>query len=211
MKSYVCVFVSLNLTSKAFISYLHRFIYCCRCQSLLWSDHGTDFIGANRAIKGLIIHLLNSSPLTKKNGNLFQSILPLSVAFGNLLSKASKKLLRRVIGEVKLTFEEMYSILTQIEACLNSGLLLPVHNFDDDDIEVLTPGHFLIGQPLMVLPDPAMSYQSVSLLRCWHLCQTLVRHFWKRWSLEYLSTLQKISKRAHPFREISMGICSCPD
>ena len=38
-------------------------------------------------------------------------------------------------------------------------------------------GHFPFGQPLAALPDPAVSFQRVSFLKRWHLCQYLVRHF----------------------------------
>ena len=105
--------------------------------------------------------------------------------------KSFKIHLKRVVGEVKLTFEGMYTVLTQIEACLNSRPLVPINNPDDEGLEVLTPGHFLIGRPLMALPNTSQSYPSMSLIRRWHLCQTLVNHFWKRWSLEYLTTLRK--------------------
>ena len=99
----------------------------------------------------------------------------------------------------------MYTVLSQIEACMNSCPLVTVGN-DDDGIEVLTPGHFLIGQPPMTLPDSALPCQSFSILRRWNLCQTVTRHFWKRWSLEYLTTLQKNCKWMHPSRNISTGI-----
>ena len=200
VKSYVCVFVSLNvkavhlelisdldLTSKAFISCLRRFISRRCYPSLLWSDHGTNFIGANCEIKELIIQLKEQktqqdiAEFCATHKMEWKFIPEHSPHFGGIWEVAVKSHLRCVIGEVKFTFEEMYTVLTQIEACLNSCPLVPVNNPDDDGIEVLTPGHFLIGQPLMALPDPAMSYQSVSLLRRWHLCQTLVRHFWKRW------------------------------
>ena len=81
---------------------------------------------------------------------------------------------------VKFTFEELTTLLTQIEAVLNSRPLVPLPS-DDDGIEALTPGHFLIGQPLESIPDPSSSYGSLSILRCWDLVQALVRHFWKRW------------------------------
>ena len=71
---------------------------------------------------------------------------------------------------------------------------------NDDGIEPLTPGHFLIGKPLKSIPDSPVSYRPVSLLRCWHLCQSLVRHFWKRWSTEYLSMLRHYTKWHHPTR-----------
>ena len=102
------------------------------------------------------------------------------------------------------TFEEFSTILTQVEACLNSRPLVPASP-DDDGLDILTPGHFLIGKPLESLPDPAFSYRDLSLLRRWHLCQSLVRHFWKRWSSEYLSTLRQFAKWHHPTRNPQVG------
>jgi len=64
VKSYICVFVSLtvkavhlelvsDLTTDAFIACLRRFISRCGIPSLIWSDHGTNFIGAARELKDL--------------------------------------------------------------------------------------------------------------------------------------------------------------
>ena len=48
-------------------------------------------------------------------------------------------------------------MLTQVEACLNSRPLVSLP-CDDDGVEALTPGHFLIGRPMEALPDPLFSY-----------------------------------------------------
>ena len=95
-------------------------------------------------------------------------------------------------------------MLTQIEACLNSRPLTPMTP-DDDGVEALTPGHFLIGRPLESLPDPAFSFRSINLLRRWHLCQSLIRNFWQRWSTEYIIHLQKSAKWHHRRSNLSEG------
>ena len=110
------------------------------------------------------------------------------------LCKEHETHLKRIMGSVRFTYEELTTVLAQVEACLNSRPLAPMWLPDDDAIEVLTPGHFLIGQPLCALPDPAISFRSTSLLRRWHLCQNVTCHFWQRWSSEYFVTLNKFNK-----------------
>ena len=70
----------------------------------------------------------------------------------------------------------------------------------------VTTGHFLIGKPVEAIPDPDLPDHPVSSLRRWNLCQTLVKHFWQRWSSEYLVTLQKLSKWQHPSRNFIVGV-----
>ena len=64
VKAYICVFVSLStravhidavtdLTSEAFVATLRRFIARCGHPSLIWSDNGTNFVGAKGELKDL--------------------------------------------------------------------------------------------------------------------------------------------------------------
>ncbi len=126
--------------------------------------------------------------------------------------KSLKKHLKRVVRDVKLTFEELTTLLTQIEACLYSRPLAPIPD-SDDGVEALTPGHFLIGRPMEALPDPSSAYQPVSILRRWRLCQALVRHVWQHWSAEYVGHLMKFKKWQFPERNFEVGelVCLCED
>ena len=225
VKSYVCVFVSLSvkaahlelvsdLTTESFIACLRRFISRRGHPSLLWSDHGTNFVGANRELQEYLTFFTEQqtqktiSEFCTANRIEWRFIPERSPHFGGLWESAVKSFkthLKRVIGDTKLTYEEMYTVLTQIEACLNSRPLVSLECADDDGIEVLTPGHFLIGRPLMALPDPAFFHKSPTLLKRWHLCQNLIQHFWKRWSAEYVTTLQKRTKWQYPSRNMSVG------
>ena len=84
--------------------------------------------------------------------------------FGGLWEAAVKSTethLCRIVGEVKLTFEELSTVLAQIEACLNSRPLVPLNTPDEDGIEVLTFGHFQIRRPLCTLPDLSSLYRQL--------------------------------------------------
>jgi hypothetical protein len=65
VKAYICVFVSLtvkavhleavsDLTTDAFIAALRRFIARRGRPVLIWSDHGSNFVGADRKIQDMI-------------------------------------------------------------------------------------------------------------------------------------------------------------
>ena len=75
VKLYVCVFVSLtvkavhlelvsDLTTDVFIACLRHFISCRGIPSLIWSDHGSTFVGAAREIKDLYKFLRSSQTQT---------------------------------------------------------------------------------------------------------------------------------------------------
>lgn len=66
--------------------------------------------------------------------------------------KSTKSLLIRSLGAQTWTLEEISTILCRVEAALNSGPLTPVTP-DLEDLDCLSLGHFLIGQPLMSVPE----------------------------------------------------------
>ena len=66
--------------------------------------------------------------------------------------KSLKSHLKKVLGEARLNFEEFFTVLVQVEACLDSCPLTPLSEASDK-LEVLTPGHFVFGRPLTTLPE----------------------------------------------------------
>ena len=225
VKSYICLFVSLSvkavhlepvsdLTSDAFIAALRRFTARRGKPSVIMSDHGTNFVGANRELKEMYDFLKEQrtrgeiSDFCSTQNIQWKFIPERTPHFGGLWEAAVKSMkfhFKRVIGDIKLNFEELTTVLTQIESCLNSRPLTSLPTHDDDGIEALTPGHFLIGQPLECIPDSSFSYRSLSLLKRWDLCQSIVRHFWKRWSHEYLCSLRRNNKWLFPSRNIQVN------
>lgn len=97
------------------------------------------------------------------------------------------------IADNNLTFEELATLLCQIEGCLNSRQLCPM-TADLDDTSILTPGHFLVGDSLLAVPEQKILDTPTGRLTLWQLLQSLHQEFWHKWSTEYLSRLQQRPK-----------------
>lgn len=97
----------------------------------------------------------------------------------------------------------MSTLLIQIKAILNSRPLCPLSD-DAEDLLALTPGHFLIGEALSIIPEPKLSEERVTRLSRWQLIRQKVEHFWIRWSTECLQRQLARSKWFHP-NKIKLG------
>lgn len=210
-KAYVCLFVCLvtkavhlelvsELTSEAFLQSLRRFVARRGKPTNVYSDNGRNYVGANALLKELTSFFNQTakdlSNFAAEIGIQWHFIPSLSPHFGGLWEaavKGTKHHLKRVLGDTKLTYEDYATVLTQIETILNSRPLSPLST-DPSDLEPLTPGHFLLGRNPTAVPSEDTSDVPVSRLSRFQHLQQLVQHFWTRWSLEYISTLQERSK-----------------
>lgn len=186
IKGYICLFVCMvtravhleavsDMTAKGFIASFKRFVarrgYCAD----LWSDNGTNFVGAARELKTLFFNERSSVTVEiadwlSTNGTTWHFIPPHAPNFGGLWEagiKSTKHHLKRVIGESKLTFEEMTTVLSQIEACLNSRPISQIIENSPRDSYPLTPGHFLVGEPLVLVPELNYEDSNIGSLRRW--------------------------------------------
>lgn len=211
-KAYICLFICFvtkslhielvtDLTSEGFLATFRRFAARRGTPSHLYSDNGSNFIGAQRELNELYRFLENSQDefvrLCALEKITWHFIPPRSPNFGGLWEsniKSIKQLICRVIGETILTYEEYSTLLVQIEATLNSRPLYPMSS-DPNDLSPLTPAHLLIGQSLLTPPEPLFQDDvKINRLSRFQLLQQLNQSFWKRWSSFYLSELQRRSK-----------------
>lgn len=118
--------------------------------------------------------------------------------------RSTKHHLKRVLQNALLTFEELYSVITQIEAMLNSRPLCPLSS-DPTDLIPLTPSHFLIGRPATSIADPDTTHLPESQLSQYQRLQQLCQHFWQRWHKEYISELQQRIKWQKTNGELKEG------
>ncbi len=115
-----------------------------------------------------------------------------------------KTALKKIVTPHPMTFEHLFTVLTEVEAILNSRPLIPLDSTSSDGPSVLTAGHFLIGRPLKSLPLPETNNNPLPLLKHWNLVQHLQQNLWKTWKSRYLQSLsarQKCTKVQRNFRE----------
>lgn len=209
-KCYLCIFVCMptkaahielvsNLTTDAFVGALKRFWARRGYPSNIYCDNGTNFVGADRELRKMLQqfntqqHKSSVAEVSSQLGIQFHFIPPRSPSFGGLWEacvKSTKEILQKVTMDVLLTHEEMITTLAQVEACLNSRPLTPLSS-DPQDLEPLTPGHFIIGGPIESFPEPDLQTIPCNRLSRWQQMQRVFQEFWARWHKEYLPTLQK--------------------
>lgn len=116
-----------------------------------------------------------------------------------------KTQLKKVTHNTHLTLEEMNTLLIQIEGVLNSRPLTAISS-DPLDLEALTPRHFLIGRPLIAIPEPSLLEIPENRVSRWQNIQRIKQSFWRRWHNEYLSQLQVRNKWLKQHTNIEIGV-----
>ncbi len=178
------------------------------------SDNGTNFIGAREEIREL--QKLHGSKKHEQSINNFAishsinwtHIPPRAPHFGGLWEsavKAMKTILRKLTAPHPMTWEETYTLLTEAEAILNSRPILPLTSDDAEDNAYLSAGHFLIGRPLLAMPNHLPSTGKTSLLRRWNLVSRLKSDLWKTWLSTYLATCAQRAKWSKPGHRLQVG------
>lgn len=185
-----------DLTTEAFLAALKRFISRRGKPITIYSDNGSNFVGASNELRGLYEALKSSEnnilDFCTHEGVEWKFIPSYSPHFGGLWEAGVKSLkfhLKRVVGQAHLTLEEFATVLVQVEAILNSRPLTPISS-SPVDLEPLTPSHFLIGRSLLSVPEPDFTNTNENRLSRFQRVQQLRQQFWRRWSVEYIAELQ---------------------
>ncbi|XP_006811861.1 uncharacterized protein LOC100373153 [Saccoglossus kowalevskii] len=211
-KSYVCLFTCAvtravhlelmpNLSTQSFLLAFCRFVARRSLPGKLISDNAST--AANE------LNQLFDSPDVKQylaNKRIHWHFIPKRApwygGFWERLIGMTKNAIKKVLGRSYVSFEELRTVLTEIETTLNDRLITYVSS-DIDDATLLTPSHLLHGRQMTILPhpeisddelnDPTFSNHDDVNKRCAHLAR-LLAHFWKRWTAEYLPALPENHK-----------------
>lgn len=222
-KSYICVFVCMaskaahlelvgDLSTQKFILAIKRMMARRGICTDFYCDKGTNFQGASNELPRLFLDAqMNESKeiasLFAADGIRFHFNPPSAPSWGGQWEsfvKLTKHHLRRMNTSIKLTFEEMSTLLAQIEACLNSRPLCAITT-DINDLEPLTPGHLLIGAPLNLIPEPSLITLNDNTLDRFQAIQRGLQIFWRRFYEEYLHAQHPRKKWYKANEDIKIG------
>ncbi|XP_015111984.1 uncharacterized protein LOC107037763 [Diachasma alloeum] len=177
----------------------------------LTSDRGYNFIGAERELKNLFDQPSSESAVIRdrlvSDGTQWIFNPPHAPRMGGKWEaavKSTKHHLRRIIGTSTLTYEEFTTLLTQVEAILNSRPLCPPTN-DPQDTSALTPGHFIIEEPLTTVPEPSLQQITADRLNRWEIITQRIQNSWENWARKCIHRYQQIYRWRQPTNEINIG------
>lgn len=191
--------VVTSLTSVAFIDVLKRFVARRGRPNTIYSDNGTNFIGAQKELNEF---LNDKSQLNSVNTHCLSEqikwkFIPAnSPNFGGLWEsgiKSAKAHLYKILKNAQVNYEQLSTILCEVEAVLNSRPISSLSN-SPDDLLPLTPGHFLIGRPITSIAEYNYLNINENRLNKFQRLQKIKQHFWQRWSKEYIGELQTRAK-----------------
>ena len=194
-----------DMTAEAFLRCFKRFTSRRGFPTRVVSDNAKTFKAASRLVKEIM-----EKPVVT---NYFSGIglkwvfnlerAPWWGGFFERLIQMTKRCLRKVLKNARLTYEELLTSVVEVEMTLNSR---PLSFVSSEDVEEpLTPSHLLCGHRIQSLPDHSSSEEetpyevSIShrdLTKRMKYLGKILSDFWKRWRSEYLIELREAHR--HP-------------
>ncbi|XP_039475121.1 uncharacterized protein LOC120442556 [Oreochromis aureus] len=184
-----------SLDTSSFINSLRRFFAIRGPSEHLYSDCGTNFVGACKELE--FQKVLSKSEVqryTNNRGCTWHFNPPHSSHMGGAWERmigVARRILDSMLMHTpssSLTHEVLCTLMAEVTAIINSRPLVSVSS-DPDVPQILTPA-MLLTQKQSVPPPPGTFTEKDLYKQQWRQVQRLADQFWNRWKREYLQTLQ---------------------
>ena len=204
-KVYVCQFtcaptraVHLEMVSSLevneFISAFRRFSACRGLPATIISDNAKTFKSAAKEVRKFWRSPRLSEYLSVRSVK-WKFIVELAPWHGGMwerLVRSTKRCLKKVIGRAMLTYNELYTLLVEVEGVINSRPLTYVSDDTDGIAYPLTPAQLANGRNLNILPNEGhfeiiSTYESLANRAKYH--HRILSAFASRWKNDYLVSL----------------------
>jgi hypothetical protein len=180
----VHVEIANSLSASSMIQTLRRMMARRGTPTIIYSDNGTNYIGAEREIREALDSAELSNFLTNKR-IIWKKIPPGAPSMGGaweVMVKCIKNALYHTLRDKIPSEDTLHTLLLEAEHIVNSRPLTPINaNLTE---EQLTPNHFLIQRSNGMTPFGSFSDKK-TLKNTWQEVQQLAERFWKKWLIEY--------------------------
>jgi len=165
---------------------------------MIKSDNGTNFVGSVNELRSFRNSWENGIlETTFAEREIFWKFNPPSAPhFGGVwerLVQSVKRAMYNILGSRKITDETLQTTFCLVEQTLNARPITYVSD-DIEDLEALTPNHFLLGRPSHCLPDYCSKTTDGYSRKAYKHAQLYADQIWKRWLSEYVPNLLPRSK-----------------
>ena len=195
-KRYGCLFTCLvtrgvhlevahSLSTDSFIMCLRRFTAQQGKPNTIYSDNGKNFVGANRELRANIAEWNQEKIASVLSQEGIQWVFnpPAAPHMGGVwerLVRSCKRALNVVLHNQVVTDEVLLTAMAEVESLVNGHPLIEVSS-DVNDLDALTPNHFIVGRNVPNLPPGIFADKEISSQKCWRQAQVITSHVWKRW------------------------------
>ena len=180
---------------------VERFVSRRGTPAMIWSDNGTNFIGAEKELRESIEkwNVVNIAAELAHKGIKWRFNPPSAPHQGGIwerLVRSFKRVLYTILGTRRLTDEVLHTTFCLVENALNSRPLTPV-SADPCDLNAFTPNHFLLREHSTGIP-PVVGNNEFDHRKRYARAQSYANAIWSRWIKEYVPTLNRRSKWQTP-------------
>ena len=176
--------VAHSLTTDSFLGVLSRFIARRGKPSVIFSDNGTNLVGAEKELRKMLTSLNQERIGAALAPQQIQwKFLPphashMAGAWERLI-QSTKRILQSLINQQTLTDETLLTLMAEAERIMNSRPLVA----GDPGSPPLTPAHLLqCRNDSSSLPQGVFDEKDTYARRWWRQAQYLADVFWRRWT-----------------------------
>lgn len=198
-----------SMDASSCINALRRFFAIRGPAKKLWSDCGTNFIGASKELR------MDSSQqdpsfqrYLSEQGCVWEFNPPHASHMGGCWERmigTARRILDSIMLQLntRLTHKVLSTLMAEVTAIMNARPLVPVST-DPDNPLILSPS-MLLTQKSGVPPPPGDFSEKDLYTKQWRQVQALANQFWTRWRREYLPCLQRRQKWTSLRRDLQVG------
>ncbi|XP_058828010.1 uncharacterized protein LOC131687931 [Topomyia yanbarensis] len=213
VKRWICLFTCLtvravhlelahSLSTSSCVMAFRRFVARRGAPLEVFSDNGTNFVGANRQLseekqklQEIVVDCANTFTNAHTQWHFNVPAAPHMGGPWERMVKSVKVAMKAVSDSPRHPSDEVLeTIMLEAEGIVNSRPLTYVP-LEAADQEVLTPNHFLLhGSNGIKQPASEPAITGNVLQDSWKLAQHIGNEFWRRWIREYLPMLTRRAK-----------------